>query len=89
MITDLLLALVATVVDGLAELLPEMDLPYQAEMSSLGTTFAGYVRGMVGIIFPVDEYIAVVRDFVLVWFVGMLAFILVKWFFRYIPVVGK
>lgn len=88
MITDLLLGVVGLVVDGFALLLPTMSLPGKAQAISFVGVFAGYARAMLNPIIPVDDITAIVGPIVQYWFPALIVFVLVRWFYRYVPVVG-
>ncbi|MDZ4233373.1 MAG: hypothetical protein U1C73_06355 [Dietzia sp.] len=88
MIPDAILALVGLIFDGLAALLPEWELPYLEEITEWVEDMAGYVRALIDDVFPIDAYLAIVRDAVLVWFAAMTTFIVVRWFYRHVPVIG-
>jgi len=88
-LVDFLLDLVASLLDGFAALLPESDLPYSTEVEGWARTMNGYLRAMIGDVFPIDSYLAVIRSIALVWFSAFATLVFVRWFYRHIPIVGN
>jgi hypothetical protein len=87
-ITDALLFIVGAILDGFALVLPEVSIPGWSTVMGFADDLSGYLFAMDGIL-PMTEYVSTVRWIVVVWLPGFFAFLLARWVWKYVPVLGK
>lgn len=88
MIPDLLLSLVGLFVAALVLLLPQAEIPFWDQAMGFADNLSGFVFALNGLL-PMDDYVEFVRWMALTWIPGWATFLIVKWIWAHVPVLGS
>lgn len=88
MITEAVVRTLAAALSGLTSLLPDVDLPYDSELDALASQIAGSL-GVLDSFFPVYETATFLAWAFTVWLPVVLSFLVAKWVWQHLPVIGS
>jgi len=86
MLIEALLWVLGGALRAMAAILPDVDFPFSAELSSFATTIGQYLRGLDGFL-PVSEYVVFLGWVLSVYLPFVVGFYVVRFIYSHIPVI--
>jgi len=90
MITNTLISLVATIVSAITNLLPHLTVPAFFTTNQLGTSIAGTIGSLVGVVhafIPVVPMLIVIAAVMPLWLL-LVAYLVFQWVWNHIPTIA-
>ena len=88
MITEAVLGALLSVLDAVLSLIPELSIPFQAELNSFGDFIGSQIGGLDSFI-PISETVPVISWALVVYLPFVFVFYTVRWIYSKLPVVGN